>query len=285
VAPLGRGLVNESHRVRRDGRMYSLRMPSERSAPIGVDREWECRVLAVASAAGIAPAIERCEPRLGVLVARWVDGPALGAEEARRPETGARLTALARRVHALPLPDHPRVLSPGDWIQRYGDALADLDAGCAPRTARLDPAGLQPEAERRLRALAALPRAADVLCHSDLHPANLVAGNAGLILIDWEYAHVSEALWDVAGWACNIDLQPESRDGLLASYLGRPPAPAELRRLDHLAWLYDYVCLLWSEVYCGSTAPSDPVIPERARVLALRLARQAGGDLRELPAH
>ena len=60
-------------------------------------------------------------------------------------------------------------------------------------------------APRRARSLAPRPR---VLCHSDLHAANLVATERGLVLLDWEYAHVSEALWDLAGWACNNDLEP-----------------------------------------------------------------------------
>jgi thiamine kinase-like enzyme len=290
----GRGLVNESHRVLRDGRMYSLRMPAAARAaahvPIGVDREWECRVLAVASAAGIAPVIERCEPRLGVLVARWEEGHALSAEEARRPDTGARVAELARRVHALALPGNARVLRAADWIKHYRDALTRLpiDTRRAPRTQQDLAAGAdlrQAEAERRLGALEALPHPPGVLCHSDLHPANLVASERGLVLLDWEYAHVSEALWDLAGWACNNDLEREARALLLASYLGRPALASEERRLEDLAWLYDYVCLLWSALYCGATDASDQLILERGRALAARLARPAGGGPRELPAH
>jgi thiamine kinase-like enzyme len=295
IERLGRGLVNESHRVLRDGRMYSLRIAAHVAthaaahAPVGVDREWECRVLAVTSAAGIAPAIERCEPRLGVLVARWEEGHALSAEEARRPETGARVAQLARRVHALVLPGNARMLRPADWIARYRDALMRLprDTRRAPRTQ--GPAAgtdlLQAEAERRLAALAALPRAPGVLCHSDLHRANLVTSERGLVLLDWEYAHVSEALWDIAGWACNNDLEPDARDLLLASYLGRAATRDEQRRLEGLTWLYDYVCLLWSEVYCGATDASGRLILERGRTLAARLATRAGGGPGELPAH
>jgi thiamine kinase-like enzyme len=115
-----------------------------------------------------------------------------------------------------------------------------------------------------------------VMCHSDLHCQNLLVGTpaslapAGaavavavggaaavggasvsgpLVLLDWEYAHVSDPLWDVAGWACNNDWSFERTEALLSSYLGRMPRAAETRRLRALAWLYDYVCLLWSELY------------------------------------
>jgi thiamine kinase len=300
VERLSRGLVNESHRVLRDGRIYSLRMPAAHAVPhvaaraathvpIGVDREWECRVLAAASAAGIAPVIERCEPRLGLLVARWEEGRALSAAEARRPDTAARVAQLARRVHALAPPGKARVLRPADWIEHYRGALTRLpsDTRSAARTQGLAAGAdlLQAEAERRLRALEALPSTAVVLCHSDLHCANLVASERGLVLLDWEYAHVSEALWDLAGWACNNNLEPDAQGLLLASYLGRPAAPEEERRLADFAWLYDYVCLLWSELYCGATGASGRLILERGRALATRLLPHAGGGPGELPAH
>jgi thiamine kinase-like enzyme len=290
VERLGRGLVNESHRVVRDGRVYSLRMPAKEPAPTGVDREWECRVLALVSAVGLAPTIERCEPRLGVLVAQWQEGRALRADEARAPDLAVRVTELARRVHALPLPGNARVLGPADWIAHYLDARTRLPPGArqAPRmpgrAAGAD--ALQAEAGRRLGALEALPPTPRVLCHSDLHSANLVeTEGGGLVLLDWEYAHVSEALWDVAGWACNNDFSPAARAFLLASYLGRPASAEEAQRLEYLAWLYDYVCLLWSEVYCGAARAANGLIIERGRILAARLLRAAGGDVAELPAN
>ena len=287
VERLGRGLVNESHRVVRDGRVYSLRMPTAEPAPTGVDREWECRVLALASAAGLAPTIVRCEPRRGVLVAQWEEGPALRPDEARGLDAAVRVAELTRRVHALPLPGNARIVEPADWIEHYRDALSRLPPGARQALrmpGRADGAdALQAESERRLGGLEALtPR---VLCHSDLHPANLVRTERGLVLLDWEYAHVSEALWDLAGWACNNDLEPAVRAVLLASYLGRPASDEEARRLENLAWLYDYVCLLWSEVYCGAARASTGLILERGRVLAGRLSRAAGGGVTELPAN
>lgn len=289
VERLGRGLVNESYRVVRDGRVYALRLPAARPAPVGVDREWECRVLAAASAAGIAAVVERCEPQLGVLVARWAEGSTLRADEARRPSAAAQVARLAQRVHAVPPPDNARILSPGDWIEYYRHALSRLPSQAmgvqqAPGIVA-DVESLAEQAERHLGALARMPSASRVLCHSDLHAANLVATARGLVVLDWEYAHVSEALWDLAGWACNSDLDFAARAHLLATYLGRPATGEEERRIEHLAWLYDYVCLLWSEVYCAAACEPDRRILERGRTLVARLSRTAGGGIGELPAH
>jgi thiamine kinase-like enzyme len=125
-----------------------------------------------------------------------------------------------------------------------------------------------------------------VLCHSDLHPLNLVDcaatldSRGTLILLDWEYAHASDPLWDLAGWSANTDLERELQQDLLAQYLGRAPAPDEQLRLRRLAWLYDYVCLLWSELYlnlhgAGKAGTAEEGVAARARLLATRLMHLA----------
>jgi thiamine kinase-like enzyme len=116
-----------------------------------------------------------------------------------------------------------------------------------------------------------LPGVPSVLCHSDLHAANVVAGEGGLKLLDWEYAHLTEAFWDLAAWSCNNDLAGEPRRLLLLSYLGRTPRDEETERLGHLAWLYDYVCLLWSELFAARGGSEARAVSARARLLAERL--------------
>ena len=264
IQRLGSGLVNDSYRVARGDRLYSLRVPTPCAAEFGIDREWECRVLGRAQAAGLAPTVECCEPRQGILVARWVAGGAWTPAQVRHAENIECMAQLARRIHALPVPPGARMMNPAAWIANFRDALVRLDPGGARRP--------QSAADACLAALAQLPPPAPVLCHSDLHPQNIVLAAHGPVLLDWEYAHVSDPLWDLAGWCCNNDLCAETRRLLLASYLGRQPSAEDAWRLDHLGWLYDYVCLLWSDVY-ATLRPEIPgdAISVRAQLLALRL--------------
>ena len=268
---LGSGLVNESYRVARAGRRYSLRIPLPAGEDLGLDRAWEYRVLARAAAAGIAPLIERCEPLEGILVARWVDGRSWTPDEVREPANIRAVALLARRIHGLTIPEAPRRMSPADWVAYYREALGrrGSEGSGDPRRSPM------PDVEKSLAvrgaALAALPSVPTVLCHSDLHAANLVAGEGGLKLLDWEYAHLSEAFWDLAGWSCNNDFAEEARRLLLLSYLGRTPREEETERLEHLAWLYDYVCVLWSELFATRGGGEARAVSARARFLAERL--------------
>ena len=274
VERLGSGLVNESYRVARGAGLYSLRVPAQNSADLGLDRAWERRVLELATAAGIAPVVESYEARTGILVSRWVEGAAWTAEQVVRPENIEKIAQLARRVHSLPVPRAARIMGPASWIAYYRKALTRCGADAHP--------ALQSLLEARFAALAKLPPHAPVLCHSDLHAQNLVVSDHGLVLLDWEYAHVSEPFWDLAGWAENNDLGAESRHLLLASYLGREPAVQDAARLQLLQWLYGYVCLLWSELHLtlkpGSAGePAGEGIRTRAQSLAVRLRNDSGG--------
>src|SRR5882672_2845477 len=85
IQPLTSGLVNESYRVRRGGRLYSMRVAGADSQDLGLDRAWECRVLQAAAAAGLAPLIEHCDPVQGILIAEWADGQGLTADDIRQP--------------------------------------------------------------------------------------------------------------------------------------------------------------------------------------------------------
>jgi thiamine kinase-like enzyme len=278
LKPLAAGLVNDSYRVERDGRVYSMRMAAD-VPELGVDREWECRVLQCAARAGLAPAIVCCEPSRGILVAEWTSGHAWTAEELRLPGNVRALTGLLRRVHALPVPSPARVMSPAAWIAHYGEAAARAGMRSAAS------AGLRGAADARLEQLAGIPSAHSVLCHSDLHRLNLAAGER-FVLLDWEYAHVSDPCWDLAAWIANNDGTASFAADVLAGYLERPPGEHESERLRLLTWLYDYVCLLWSELYLTRRA-GDPggEVSARASTLALRLNGASGGRETQVPAH
>jgi thiamine kinase-like enzyme len=286
VLRLRGGLMNQTYRVVRDGQAYALRIavPAAGGLDLGLDREWEARVLDRAAAADLAPCLEYSDR--GILISRWVAGRSWKLDESRSAANIDRITDLVRRIHALPLPLPARLMSPRRWVDHYA-AAADR-RGAARVTAALRPA-----AEQRLAALAALPRVDPVLCHSDLHTLNLIDRGCSLLLLDWEYAHASEPLWDLAGWSANNDFDEDLRRELLASYAGRAPTRSEYSRLTLLSWLYDFVCLSWSELYLQGHTGTAPNAagqdPEREEVAtrAVQLGTRLGtsGRAQQVPAH
>jgi thiamine kinase-like enzyme len=277
VTPLASGLLNDTYRVDRDGRSFSLRIAamSQGSTP---DRAWELKVLQDAAQRGLAPPLVCGNAERGFLVQEWVGGQPWPASSVRESANIARLAELLKRVHQLPQPTPQRVMRPSAWVEHYAAALAAANGGIATTLAGA--------AEARITSLEALPRPPSVVCHSDLHLLNLLecppraGGSGGLMLLDWEYAHVSEAFWDLAGWSANNDFSDRLLRLLLSAYLGREPQPTEWTRCQLLVWLYDYVCLLWSQLYISSRRGSAAAgISARAEVLNERLNARITHDI------
>jgi thiamine kinase-like enzyme len=271
VQPLGAGLLNETYKVTRDGAVYTLKIASEHRPELGMDRAWEVRVLERAGSSGLAPRLVYADAGGAVVLARWVLGRPWVSQESRLGANIRSVAELLRRVHALTVPAPPRVVSPLQWIAIYSSALSQRTVVPA------DPA-LRTAAVERAQEMAAPPLIAGVVCHSDLHAMNLIHGAESLILLDWEYAHVADPLWDLAGWSANNDFAADAQWNLLSDYLQATPAQQDWRRLRLLLWLYDYVCLLWCQLYLnvlGGQGGGEGVA-ERARLLDARL---------HLPAH
>jgi thiamine kinase-like enzyme len=267
LKPLSAGLISETYRVARDGVAYTVKVAADERL-VGLDPAWELSVLERAGRIGAAPRVVYADLVRAVLIARWVPGRSWSAQEVKAAANLSNMAELLRKVHALSVPAPPRMIAPLQWIEIYAQALSR-------RALKSDPA-LRTAALARAELLAKPPHVTGVVCHSDLHTENLLQENESLILLDWEYAHVADPLWDLAGWSANNDLEADVQWSLLTRYLGSAPGSSQWLRFRSLLWLYDYVCLLWSQLYLDLRREAANGIAERARFLDERL---------HLPAH
>jgi aminoglycoside phosphotransferase (APT) family kinase protein len=188
--------------------------------------------------------------RPGLIMER-VDGPDLLTELGRRPW---RLPSIARtlgtthaRLHALELDTVLPTVH--DYIGECVDDPFIPDEFKRPALARL----------------AALPSGKN-LCHWDFHPANLLQGKEGPVVIDWTFALRGDAAADVA------------RTRLIVG-VGAPPPGASLlvRRFDALA--RRTLARLYLDAY-RRHVPLDLDLVTRWEPL-VALARLTGGIPRE----
>jgi aminoglycoside phosphotransferase (APT) family kinase protein len=260
---LGAGLISETYRVARDGNAYTLKVAAE-PRELCLDLSWEVRLLELAGSIGLAPHLVYYDRDTAVVLSRWAEGRSWSSHEARAAANLESIAALLRRVHALAIPMPARELSPLQWISTYDEALSR-------RTSLSSDPALRGAALARAQELAKLPRALGVVCHSDLHRMNLLQQGDALILLDWEYAHIADPFWDVAGWCANNDIEAQMQRRLLTCYLGSAPNSGQWQRFRLLLALYDYVCLLWSQLYLSVRGEGANRVAERARLLDARL--------------
>jgi aminoglycoside phosphotransferase (APT) family kinase protein len=105
------------------------------------------------------------------------------------------------------------------------------------------------------------------LLHHDLHASNLIEGERGLTLIDWECAAVSDPLLDVA---CVLSYHESARPygSLLLGHSGLGDVTS--RQLAASVWLFDLHTYLWYADRRLRIAPTGTEI-EAERLLSVRL--------------
>jgi thiamine kinase len=155
------------------------------------------------------------------------------------PKLVEQLGATFKALHSLPLPRDVHEVHLPSVIAGYLDTLDTLTRKSPLTELDMRERGMLLATEI---AQSSTPR----LCHNDVHHLNVVRSDA-LRFIDWEYAGIGEAYFDLASVCVYHDYSLQQRSLLLNAYSGSTSA-AQLERLAKCCWLFEYVRDLWTEV-------------------------------------
>ncbi len=211
---------------------YVLRLSGRDAAP---DIANEHAVLALMSAADLAPEPLYADPARGVLLTRFLEGRTLVPEDLTDAAMLDRIAEALARVHLQV------------WSGRATDPVA-ATLGYLAVLESDDQAGQQATAIRcRLDALAGAldPGPAPALCHNDLMSGNIHIGNR-LRFVDWEYAGGGDPWFDIATLICYHDMSMAARSALVEAYRRYSGRYIDKQRLDALCALVDCQTLAWS---------------------------------------
>jgi thiamine kinase-like enzyme len=246
ITPLEGGFANRSWLLAAADAKLVLRVPVHDTRVLGIDRAGERIAIEAAAAIELAPRLVYFEGGTGLMLSEYVEGHLWGRADAHDARCVARLAERLRALHTLALPEGARQLDFAALVASYRVSLAARNG--APSRQR---AALEPQAHRRLAALALHPRGR-ALCHNDVHHRNIIDGSV-LMLIDWEYAAVGDGIFDLASFACYHELDAAERTHLIESYAPRAAATLS-KSFDNYCWLFDYMHLLWLELSASDTA-------------------------------
>ena len=228
-ARLSDGPTNASFRVTRGREYFVLRVDKPGAVALGLDREAERAVLEALAVAGLTERPVHADTAGGVLLRRWLPGRAWTHAEMAQPPRLARLARVLRALHALP--PAGRRFDPLGAARRYAEQLGTP--------------GARERYEATARAFAAIGPGASALCHNDPVCGNILEGEDGPVLIDWEYAGIGDPYFDLAVVVQHHDVAPVAARDFLHAYLGRPPAAEDLARLERQCRFYRHLLDLW----------------------------------------
>jgi thiamine kinase len=231
---LSGGLSNRSFKVDAGNASYVLRLDSEYTAELGLDRELEIRVRENAHKAGLGAAVIYAED--GILLSEFLPGDVWRQGDLKSRDNLAALAALLRKVHALPETGKP--FSAQQSARQYAAALSADSA-------------LRAYSSQCQQLLAAIPASETrSCCHNDIVAGNIVR-HAGLKLLDWEYACDNDPMFDLASVIGFHDLDAAQTDTLFSAYTGGPD-PATYARLQNEIRRFDIIQWLWFAArYCS----------------------------------
>lgn len=87
---------------------------------------------------------------------------------------------------------------------------------------------------------------AKVPCHNDALCENWIASDDRMHLIDWEYAGMNDAFWDLADVSIEASFDHDLDEFMLREYLKKRPATQEWKRFMANKLYVDYLWMLWA---------------------------------------
>jgi thiamine kinase-like enzyme len=213
IQELSGGLTNKNYKIIVDGESYVLRMGGNETKYLGIDRkiEYECSLLA--AQIGVAPEpIAFLEPE-GYIVARFISGHGISAEEISTEENIQRILDSMKAYHGLD--SFPGSFSPFRAAEEYANTASSFSVKLPEK---MDWYLIKSrEIENAMYREALIPRP----CHNDLLNGNFIDDGTRIRILDWEYAGMGDIFFDLGNFAVQHEFTVEQDDILLYSYFGQ----------------------------------------------------------------
>jgi|TARA_B100001079_G_scaffold241800_1_gene227496 tRNA A-37 threonylcarbamoyl transferase component Bud32 len=211
------GHSNHSFKITDGLNHWSLRLNTTEKDP-GIDRVSELSAIREANMQGIAPQVVFATDE--VLITEFVDGTNLTLSDL------ASVGGLFARIHGMSVEIAP--LDLGTYLQDVASrTVLDLAvSSCVEKIIEIMP-----------------DPGSKVLCHQDLLLENIIDTDHGVMVIDWEFARMSDAAFDIAVFSSTYNLDDEQLAKLLSGYRGNESSMFHRVR-DHEN-IYALIEILW----------------------------------------
>jgi len=243
IKELTGGITNKNYKITVDGESYVLRMGGNETKYLGINRQVEYDCSRLAAQIGIAPEpIAFLEPE-GYIVARFISGKGLPAEEIGTAENIQRVLESMKAYHAL---EHfPGFFSPFRVAEEYAKTARNFSVKLP------DKMDWYLEKSREIES-AMYAREPLILrpCHNDLLNGNFIDDGTRIRILDWEYAGMGDIFFDLGNFAIQHDFNDERDEILLKAYFGQP-TDSQRAHQKLMKIMSDLREAMWSQVQIG----------------------------------
>jgi thiamine kinase-like enzyme len=248
ATPLAGGITNLNYKIEADGKFYVLRITGAETDKLGIRRDVEYEANLAAGRLGIAPEVLYYIEPEGYLLTRFITGAPIPPAAIRQPEYLVRVVQKLRLFHRR----GPQLKGEFNGFRNVELLTAvGRDNGC---TFPFDFDWIMAQARAAERALLGDPYT-PTPCHNDLLNLNWLnedrpGGGAELRLLDWEYAGMGDAFFDLANFCHHHELSDDQARLLLTEYFGQM-TPRHFARLKLMWPISELREAMWGIVQTG----------------------------------
>lgn len=258
VSVLVGGANNRNFTVRAGDEKYAMRVANLQNERFAVDRVSAIAAQRKAATHDLAPEILETKLPEGHMLSMFIEGETLlGTDRLEDPDVLQLTGRTFRELHDLSA--DIRTFSPFDDI-RLWIGLARQDGSELPSDLD-DILALTDRIERELLRCE-LPL---VLCHNDTVPQNFILGDGKLRLVDWDYAGLGWACFELGSFAATAGFNPDQREALLKAYDENvnDEQRARVELLGYVAVVREISWVLMATpILKGSTTPDEETFYE-----------------------
>jgi thiamine kinase-like enzyme len=241
ATPLGGGITNFNYRIDVGGESFVLRISGADTQLLGINREHEYAANLAAGRLGIAPEVFYFIRPEGYLVTRFINGCPILPEEICQPENIRRVMEVVRRIHTLP--EIPGKFDVFRIVMDYCKIVRRYQVTFPPNMDWLSECMQSARQALNTQPMKSCP------CHNDLLNANFINSDQ-LYILDWEYAGMGDAFFDLANFSDHHNLADEQDRWLLKCYFGEV-TPSQWAHLKIMKVLSDLREATWALVQIG----------------------------------
>lgn len=242
VLELKGGITNRNYKITAGGDSFVLRLGGNETRFLGIDRRNEYESSALAWKVGIAPEpVAFLEPE-GYILAEFVAGSGMSADEIGTSENIQRVVQSMKAYHALDR--FPGSFSPFRVAQEYTQTARSFNVRLPDNIDWI--LKRSHEVERAMYREPLEPRP----CHNDLLNGNFIDDGTRIRILDWEYAGMGDIFFDLGNFAVQHEFSDEQDEILLKAYFGSP-SDSQRAHQKLMKIMSDLREAMWSLVQMG----------------------------------
>ncbi|HQX17867.1 MAG TPA: choline/ethanolamine kinase family protein, partial [Anaerolineales bacterium] len=240
ITELTGGITNKNYKITADGESFVLRMGGNETKHLGIDRSVEYECSRLASQIGVAPDPVAFIAPEGFILARFISGKGMSAEEIGKKENIERVLESMKAYHALE--NFPGFFSPFRVAEEYAKTARSFNVQLP---AKMD-WYLEKSSEIETAMYGREPLQLRP-CHNDLLNGNFIDDGTRIRILDWEYAGMGDIFFDLGNFAVQHEFTVEQDDILLNAYFG-DPTDSQRAHLKLMKIMSDLREAMWAQV-------------------------------------